>query len=141
MKATLRGSIRALWFAAGIVAGLVAVIGFFVPLLPTVPFLLVALWCFSHSCARCERWLLEHPRFGPQLRDWREHRAVSLEVKRFAIVMMAISSVTSAWMLESPWRWVPGLCCAAVGWWLWRLPTRALSDGSTDATAPAAKGR
>ena len=109
---------------------LLGVIGLFVPVMPTVPFLLVALWCFSRSCARCERWLLEHPRFGPPLRDWREHRAVSLKVKRIAISMMAISSVASAWVLESPWRWVPAICCAAVGWWLWHLPTRAAADAA-----------
>jgi uncharacterized protein len=116
--------VRVLWFSAGSIAVLLGVIGVFLPLMPTVPFLLLAAWCFSRSCRRCERWMLNHPRFGPPLRDWREHRAVSLFVKRFATGMMAISSFGAWWALESPWRWVPASVCGAVAWWLWSLPTR-----------------
>jgi uncharacterized protein len=116
---------RVLWFAAGACAVLLAVVGFVLPLLPTVPFLLLAAFCFSRSCERCERWMLEHPRFGPPIRDWREHHAVPLRVKQFAVLMMAFSSAGSWWLLASPWRWLPALVCTAVAWWLWRLPTRA----------------
>jgi uncharacterized protein len=100
-------------------------VGLLLPLLPTVPFLLFSAFCFSRSCERCERWMLEHPRFGPPIRDWREHHAVPLRVKQFAILMMAFSSAGSWWLLPSPWRWLPALVCTAVAWWLWRLPTRA----------------
>ena len=115
---------RALWFTCGAIAMLLGLIGLFLPLLPTVPFLLLAAMCFSRSSRRCERWLLDHPRFGPPLRNWREHRAVSLGVKRFTTLMLTISAVAAWWMLASPWRWLPGAACAAVAWWLWRLPVR-----------------
>lgn len=115
---------RILWFTAGGLAILLAVVGLFLPLLPSVPFLLFAAFCFSRSCVRCERWMLEHPRLGPPIRDWREHHAVSLRVKQFAISMMAFSSAGSWWVLPSPWRWLPALVCTAIAWWLWRLPTR-----------------
>jgi uncharacterized protein len=115
---------RVLWFAAGGLAVLLAVVGLFLPLMPTVPFLLLAAYCFSRSCERCERWLLEHPQFGPKIRDWREHHAVSLRVKQFATLMMTISCAGSWWVLASPWRWLPALVCAAIAGWLWRLPTR-----------------
>jgi hypothetical protein len=118
---------RALWFTGGAIAMLLGLIGLFLPLLPTVPFLLLAAMCFSRSCRRCERWMLNHPRFGPPLRDWREHRAVSLGVKRFATLMMAISALAAWWVLVSPWRWLPTAACAAVAWWLWRLPLRVPS--------------
>ena len=126
--------VRALWFSAGSIAILLAIIGVFVPLMPTVPFLLLAAMCFSRSCRRCERWMLNHPRFGPPLRDWREHHAVSLGVKRFATLMMAISSFGAWWVLESPWRWLPGTACAAVAWWLWSLPTRVVTHGAASVT-------
>lgn len=116
---------RAFWFIAGALAVLLGVVGFFVPLLPTVPFLLLAAFCFSRSCRRCERWMLEHPRIGPHIRDWRESHAVSLRVKQIATSMMALSSLGSWWALPAPWRWLPALACAAVAAWLWRLPTRA----------------
>jgi hypothetical protein len=115
---------RVAWFAAGGVAVLLGVVGLFLPLMPAVPFLLLAAYCFSRSCELCERWLLEHPQFGPQIRDWREHHAVSLRVKQFATLMMTISCAGSWWVLAFPWRWLPALVCAAVAGWLWRLPTR-----------------
>jgi uncharacterized protein len=116
---------RPLWFAAGVLAVLTGLIGIVLPLLPTVPFMLLAAMCFSRSCERCERWLLAHPRFGPALREWRAHRAMPLRAKQLAVAMMAVSSVGAAWLLPSPWRWLPGLCCTAVAVWMWRLPTSA----------------
>src|SRR5687767_5166736 len=82
-------AVRALWVLAGALALLAGLIGIVVPLLPTVPFLLLAALCFSRGCRRCERWLLDHPRFGPPLRDWREHGALTLRTKQVASVMMA----------------------------------------------------
>ena len=119
---------RALWFSAGSLAMLAGIVGIFLPLLPTVPFMLLALMCFSRSCERCERWLLEHPRLGPPLRDWREHRAVPLRAKQLATLMMATSSLGAWWVLPAPQRWWPAAVCVVVAWWLWRLPTRTRDD-------------
>jgi uncharacterized protein len=115
---------RIAWLVAGFLAVLTGMVGLLLPLMPTVPFMLFAAYCFSRSCRRCERWMLEHPRFGPHLRNWREHRAVALRVKQFSVAMMAISAAGAWWILPSPWRWLPALVCAAVAGWLWRLPTR-----------------
>lgn len=115
---------RVLWFATGCLGVLVGVVGLLVPVMPTVPFLLFAAYCFSRSCRRCEAWMLAHPRFGPHIRDWREHHAVALRAKQFTIAMMALSSAAAWWFLPSPWRWLPALGSAAVAWWLCRLPTR-----------------
>lgn len=115
---------RALWVVAGTLALLAGVVGIFLPLLPTVPFVLLAAFCFSRGCRRCEQWLLEHPRFGPALRNWRAHRALTLRSKQAATSMMAISAALAWWVLPSPVRWLPAVVCIAVAWWLWRLPTR-----------------
>lgn len=114
---------RVFWFVAGVLALLLALIGIFLPLLPTAPFVLVAAACFARSSARCERWILEHPLFGPMVRDWRANRAVPLRAKQFATVMMAVSSISSALIVPPPLGLIPGICCAAVAIWLWRLPT------------------
>lgn len=114
---------RHLWMLAGLLSALLGFIGIFVPLLPTTPFILLAGFCFSNGSPRCERWLLEHPRFGPMTREWRTHRAVPLRAKQIAIAMMAASSIGCWWFLGHPWRWAPGACCLAVAVWLWRLPT------------------
>lgn len=119
----LRRPLRWLWMVAGGLSLALGVVGAFLPLLPTVPFVLLAAFCFSRGSERCERWLLEHPLFGPPVRQWREQRAVPLRAKQIASVMMAVSSALAAWWLPSPWRWMPALCCACVALWLWRLPT------------------
>ena len=86
--------------------------------------MLLAAFCFARGSARWEAWLLNHPRLGPLVRDWREHRAVPLRAKQLATAMMAASSAWAAWTLASGWRYVPAVCCAAVAAWLWSLPTR-----------------
>jgi uncharacterized membrane protein YbaN (DUF454 family) len=108
---------------AGGTSLLLGIAGIFLPLLPTTPFVLLAAACFSRGSTRCEAWLLVHPRFGPMVRDWRQHRAVPLRAKQLALVMMAIGSVTAAFTLPRL-QWLPAVCCAAVAWWLWHLPTR-----------------
>ncbi|WP_246312503.1 YbaN family protein [Pseudaquabacterium terrae] len=115
---------RALWLTAGGVSLVTGFIGIFLPLLPTTPFVLLAAFCFARGSARWEAWLLGHPRFGPLVRDWREHRAVPLRAKQLALVMMTIGSVWAAFMLPPRVAWLPAVCCAGVGTWLWRLPTR-----------------
>jgi uncharacterized membrane protein YbaN (DUF454 family) len=115
---------RAFWLGAGALSLLTGIVGIFLPLLPTTPFVLLAAFCFSRGSARWEAWMLSHPRFGPIVRDWREHHAVPLRAKQFATVMMTIGSVWAAFALPQRVAWLPALCCAAVGTWLWRLPTR-----------------
>lgn len=121
---------RWLWLLAGWISLLLGIVGIFVPLLPTTPFVLLAAGCFSRGSEHCERWLLEHPRFGPMVRDWREHRAVPLRAKQLATVMMTIGS-TVAWMSMPHLRWLPAVCCALVALWLWRLPTRQPDAGGS----------
>lgn len=114
---------RPLWLGAGTASLLLGIVGIVVPLLPTTPFVLLAAFCFSRGCARCERWLLEHPRFGPSVRQWREQRAVPLRAKQLASLMMAISCVATLLALRWPWGALPLPICALVALWLWRLPT------------------
>ncbi|HMZ01885.1 MAG TPA: YbaN family protein [Burkholderiaceae bacterium] len=124
------------WLIAGLLALLLGIVGIFVPLLPTTPFVLLAAACFSRGSSRCERWLLEHPRFGPMVRDWRAYRAIPLRAKQFAFVMMAIGSVSAA--LSMPrLKWLPALCCTAVAIWMWRQPTGApRGPASAPSTGP-----
>jgi len=114
--------LRWLWLVCGAICLATGVIGVVLPLLPTTPFILLAAYCFARGSKRYEHWLLQHPRFGPMVRDWRAHRAVPLRAKQFATVMMILSSALAWWFMPGPVRWIPGLCCAAVAAWLWSLP-------------------
>ena len=69
----------------------VGLVGVFVPGLPTTVFLVIALWAFSKSSDRFQRWLWNHPRFGPPIRAWHLHRVIPLRAKILAVGMMAAS--------------------------------------------------
>lgn len=67
------------------------IVGAFLPVMPTTPFLLVALWAFSKSSPRLQRWLMNHPRYGATLRDWHEHGAIGTNIKLVAVIAMLAS--------------------------------------------------
>jgi uncharacterized membrane protein YbaN (DUF454 family) len=115
--------LRWTWLVCGAVCLATGFVGIVLPLLPTTPFVLLAAFCFSRGSERYEQWLLNHPRFGPMVRDWRANGAVPLRAKQFASGMMFLSSILSCWLLPVHLGWIPGTCCAVVAFWLWRLPT------------------
>lgn len=80
-----------IFVGAGSLALALGVIGIFVPLLPTTPFLLLAAWCFAKSSPRLHAWLLADPRFGPLIRNWQERGAIPLHAKAIALVMLSVS--------------------------------------------------
>jgi uncharacterized protein len=115
---------RLAWLGAGLASLGTGIVGIFLPLLPTTPFVLLAAFCFSRASTRAERWLLEHARFGPMVRDWRERHAIPRRAKQLAWVMMAFGSAWAFWVMPLWWGWLPAAACTAVGIWMYRLPTR-----------------
>jgi len=115
---------RVLWLLAGFVALALGLIGIFVPLLPTTPFVLLAAFCFARGSQRCEAWLLNHKTFGSMVRNWRERRAIPLRAKQLAWAMMSFGSALAAWRLPLAWCWLPAAVCLCVALWMYRLPSR-----------------
>src|SRR3546814_2634265 len=66
-------------------------LGAFLPLLPTVPFVILAAFCFARSSPRLEAWLVTHPQFGHHIVAWREKRAISRKGKMAATAAFAVS--------------------------------------------------
>lgn len=64
-------------------------IGAVLPILPTTPFLLVAAFAASRGSKRLSNWIENHRRFGPLLRDWRDHRALHPRTKRASLLVLA----------------------------------------------------
>lgn len=79
---------RYIWLACGWIAFILGVIGAMLPLLPTVPFLLLAAFCFSKGSERWHDWLLNHEKFGPPIEQWRKHGAISTRVKCMAMAFI-----------------------------------------------------
>lgn len=72
----------------GIVSLVLGIIGMFLPVLPTTPFLLLSSWLFMKSSDRLYRWLLNHRVLGPYIQDFMVHRAIPLHAKVIAITML-----------------------------------------------------
>lgn len=92
---------RFLFLSLGWLFVALGIVGAFLPVLPTTPFLLLAVACFARSSPRLEAWMLDHPKFGPSLRDWRERGAIPTKAKIAAVVMMS-ASYAIFWFGTSP---------------------------------------
>lgn len=121
---------RGLLLAAGLLSLALGVLGIFLPLLPTVPFLLLAAACFARSSERVHRWLLNHAQLGPMLAGFLDGQGIPRQAKIRAIALVWLTISPSAlWLVSHPW--LKGLLFAvalAVTLYLWRLPLRAEED-------------
>ncbi|MGV8935560.1 MAG: YbaN family protein [Allorhizobium sp.] len=82
---------RIAYLALGWIMVGLAVVGAFLPVMPTTPFLLLAVWLFARSSPKLEQWLLTHPTFGSSLTNWQREGAISRRAKISAVSLMALS--------------------------------------------------
>lgn len=86
---------HALSYAGHFFLGL-GIIGAFLPVLPTTPFLLLAAYFYSRSNHELHQWLFNHKTFGPPLRDWEEHKVIGMKAK---IIATAAISLVLFWRI------------------------------------------
>lgn len=114
---------RAMLLSIGWLCVVLGVLGVFLPLLPTTPFLLLASACFMRGSPRLSRWLHQHPHFGPTLKNWHENRAVSKTVKRRANITIVLSFALSVYLVPLLWHKVMLIVMATLLLiWFNRLP-------------------
>lgn len=112
-----------LWRTLAGVSLLLGLIGAVLPVLPTVPFLLLSAWAAGRGWPSLEARLLAHPAYGPAIRQWRERGAVPRQAKWLASVMMLGSAIMLWWSPVAPWvRAAVYLLLMGVALWLWRRP-------------------
>lgn len=116
---------RLVWLAIGwLMLGLGA-IGVALPVVPTVPFLLVAVWAFARSSPRLGARITRHPTFGPPIRAWRKRGVVSRRAKVFATTAMACGVGWSLFFgLDARIVAVQAVICGSVAVWLLTRPER-----------------
>lgn len=102
--AAVSGIRRWTLIAVGCTAVALGVVGVFLPLLPTTPFLLLAAWCFARSSACLHRWLVCHPRLGDYVNGFLYGGGMPVRAKVIALVVLwsglAISAAVTVWRLE-----------------------------------------
>ncbi len=99
----------------------VGVLGIFLPLLPTTPFILLAAWCFARSSERFHQWLLNHPRLGPIVKAWQSGEGLPRKVRNRTLLVMWVSLLATALLMMNVWV-LPYLLLVGIGTtvYLWR---------------------
>lgn len=102
------------------------VLGVFLPVLPTTPFMLLAAACFARSSPRFHRWLLNNPTFGPIIDEWHSHRSIPYRAKRTALLLIALSFGVSIAFFVPGWpaKLAMGFGGLVLGIWIARIPSR-----------------
>ena len=103
----------------GVVSLALGVAGIFLPLLPTTPFLLLAAWLFVRSSPRLYAWLMNHPRLGESIRNFRENRAIPMRVKIVSVAMVWLTIGFCIVAVVGEWWWAQAalaLTAAAITW-------------------------
>lgn len=103
------------------------VVGLVLPVVPTTPFMLVALWAFSRSSRRFHDWLYHHRIFGPPLQRWRRERVVPWWTKAIALTSMGASMAYVAIVVKPPWYALAAMAAVVAAGiaYIARLPTRS----------------
>lgn len=91
---------RHLYLCLGYASLALGVIGIFLPVLPTTPFVLLAVWFFARSNPALAERLYRHPRFGHLLTTWRDQRAIPRRAKIYALSMLAVSYGLVLWLTD-----------------------------------------
>ncbi|MGV8844123.1 MAG: YbaN family protein [Pseudomonas sp.] len=96
-------AVRYALLTVGWLCVVLGVIGIFLPVLPTTPFLLLAAACFARSSRRVYLWLISHPRLGPWIRDYLHGKGLPLKAKVYAVSLMWASIALSCYLVALPW--------------------------------------
>jgi uncharacterized membrane protein YbaN (DUF454 family) len=113
---------RTLYMSGGFLALALGTVGIFLPLLPTVPFMILAAFFFARSSPALEAKLLDHKHFGPHIRRWRESGAISRRGKRAALIAFAFSVILALAFAPFPWLLIPSAAALIGGTWIWTRP-------------------
>ncbi|MCF8709487.1 YbaN family protein [Rhizorhapis sp. SPR117] len=114
--------LRPFYLVVGMLCVLLGIIGVALPLLPTVPFLILAAFCFARSSPELEAKLLDHPAYGQHIRLWRVRGAISRTGKWAATIAFAASIGLALGLLDWPWPLISVAAALIFGIWIWRRP-------------------
>ena len=116
---------RSLYLLFGVTSLILGVIGIFLPLLPTTPFVLLAAFCFSRSSERLHQWLLNHKYMGKIIREWEMYGVIRTRVKWIStLTMLAMVSYPLIYMVPYIWLKIIVVCSISmVLIFIWSRPS------------------
>ena len=112
-----------IWRLIAVLALALGIAGVVLPVVPTVPFVLISAWAAGKGWPAFEDWLLAHRVYGSHIRNWRERRAVPRDAKLVASLMMLASCTALQFTPTPQWlRIALPTFLFAVAVWLWMRP-------------------
>lgn len=109
--------------AVGWLSIVLGVVGIFLPILPTTPFILLAAWCFARSSEHFHQWLRNHPKLGLIVRSWEDGKGVPRKVRNRVLLLLWFSLLSSSLILGRVWAALTFLFIGScVTWYLLHLP-------------------
>jgi uncharacterized membrane protein YbaN (DUF454 family) len=118
--------IRGVLVLAGTCFLALGILGIFLPLLPTTPFLLLAAACYARGSKRFYDWLLNNRWFGTYIRNYREGKGIPLKVKALTLALLWGTIIYSAFFVVDELYWRIILLVIAVGVTIHILKTQTL---------------
>ena len=112
----------------GSVSLVLGIMGVFLPVLPTTPFLLLAAAMYMRSSQRLYNWLMSHKHLGAYIRNFREHKALPLRVKVVSVTMVWATLLYCAIFVAKEWWMSTMFIAIAIGVTIHILSFRTL-DG------------
>lgn len=113
------GLTRHLYRAAGVFFVGLGAVGAVLPILPTVPFLLLAAFFFAKGHPEWAERLYNHPHYGTSLRNWRDKRAISRRAKYSAVGAMTVGVGFTWFTIGWPWVLISVAVLVICGSWIW----------------------
>ena len=125
-----RALTRTFFLLIGLTATLLGIIGAFLPIMPTTPFLIVAAYCFSKSSMRLHRALLELPVFGPILEEWERYGVIPPRVKGIASTVIIVMVTYPLFFKTLPLvlKVIMGMSILGVLLFIWTRPSRRAAE-------------
>lgn len=115
--------LRYLLLVCGFISLGLGIVGIFLPIMPTTPFILLAAACFARSSTRFYNWITSHPRYGKMVADYLAGRGLPRKTKLLAISLLWLSIIFACFLVDFAWARVAMLLTAiAVSVYIWRLP-------------------
>ncbi|MBN2035675.1 MAG: YbaN family protein [Chitinispirillaceae bacterium] len=118
---------KGFFIAAGVLFLALGIIGVFLPVLPTTPFLLLAAACFFRGSDRFYHWLLHHKLFGSYIRNYRKYHAVTIRAKTISILALWLVISLSVYAVRSMLWLQITLLAIAVGVSVYLVSMRTLT--------------
>lgn len=116
----------------GLIALGLGILGIFLPVLPTTPFLLLTAALFLRSSRSLYDWLMNHPKLGPYISNFMVHKSIPLKIKIISVSMVWITLLNCAVFVAEHWAFRLFFIALAVGITAHILSYKTLKNNSVD---------